>query len=42
MNNVIGDIGYIDLPLVFLFVENKLSSLLDVTIAWPRTANEIH
>jgi hypothetical protein len=39
---MIVDIGYVDLPLLFLLVENKLSSLHNVTIARPRTANEIH
>lgn len=42
MNNVIEDIGYIDLPLLFLSVGNKLSSFDDVTIARPRIANKIH
>jgi hypothetical protein len=42
MNNVIVDIVYIDLPLLFLSVESKLSSFDDVTIARPRIANEIH
>lgn len=42
MRNVIVDTGQIDLPFFFSSMENKLSSLADVTIARPRIANEIH
>lgn len=43
MNRVIvEDIGSIDWPFFVVAVENKLSSLDDVTIARPRIANEIH
>ncbi len=42
MNNVIVNSSQIDQPLLFLSVENKLSSLDDVTIARPRTENKIH
>lgn len=42
MNNVIEDIDYIDLSLLFISVGNKLSSFDAVTIARPRIANEIH